>query len=288
VVNTCLKPSYHSRRLLASKEGILLATGLSKTVSQNELIGLWVKESLPCSQSLDFLPLSGVNASPIWSMYGISCLQLRFLALPLLKLSISKNLTSPTSEYGGALPMCISSKISAILFSLTTKNASLLDILLATRAGSSITQSLSAPLSPRELISTKGTFLGLLKRKSTLSAALLALLTLFPLLSPLQPHQQHILGCLLFQMKGVMLSPFLNVLHLLVRVLHMVISKRSHQSLLQVQNQCLIYQLLHLFFFFFFFFFFEWDYIFLNFKWGRINKKNLVSLVKEVRYVPEG
>jgi hypothetical protein len=92
----------------------------------------------------------------------------------------------------------------------------------------------------------KGTFLGPLERKSTLCPALLALLSLYPLLSPLQLHQRRISGCLLFQIKGVMLSLSLNVLHLLVRVLHIVISKRSHQSLLQVQNLFLIYQLLHL------------------------------------------
>jgi hypothetical protein len=98
----------------------------------------------------------------------------------------------------------------------------------------------------RELISTKGTFLGPLERKSTLFPPLLALLSLFPLLSPLQLHQRRISGCLLFQMKGVILSLSLNVLHLLVRVLHMVISKRSHLSLLQVLSLSLIYQLLHL------------------------------------------
>jgi hypothetical protein len=215
-------------------------------VSRNELIGLWMKESLLCSLSLDFPPLSGENASPLWSMSGIGCLQPHCLALHPSKRSISKNPMSPTSEYGGALPMCISSEISAILSNLITKNASSLGILLATRAGSSITQSLSAPLSPRELISMKGTFLGLLKRKSMLFPPLLALLTLFPLLSPLQPHQRRILGCLLFQMKGVMLSLFLNVLHLLVRVLHMVILKRNHLSLLRVLSLFLIYQLLHL------------------------------------------
>jgi hypothetical protein len=142
-----------------------------------------VKESLLCSQSLDFLPLSGENAYPLWSMSGIGCLQPHCLVLHPSKRSISENPTSPTSKYGGALPMCISSKISGILSSLTTKNVYSLDILLATRAGSSIIQSLSVPLSLRELIPMKGTFLGPLERKSTLSPALLALLSLFPLLS---------------------------------------------------------------------------------------------------------
>jgi hypothetical protein len=42
-----------------------------------------------------------------------------------------------------------------------------------------------------------------------------------------------------------MLSLSLNVFHLLVRVLHMVISKRSHLSLLRVLSLFLICQLLH-------------------------------------------
>jgi hypothetical protein len=47
-------------------------------------------------------------------------------------------------------------------------------------------------------------------------------------------------------MKRVMLSLSLNVLHLLVQVLHMIIMKRSHLSLLRVLSLSLIYQLLHL------------------------------------------
>jgi hypothetical protein len=111
VVNTSLTHFWRSQRLLASREGILLATGLSRIVSQNELIGLWVKESLLCSLNLDFLPLSGENAYLLWSMSGISCLQLRSLALHPSRLSISENLTFPTSEYGGALPMCMLTRV---------------------------------------------------------------------------------------------------------------------------------------------------------------------------------
>jgi hypothetical protein len=76
-------------------------------------------------------------------MSGIGFLLLCFLVLHLFRPSMGRNLMFLTSEYGGALPMCIYNEISTPLFSLTVKNAFSLDTLLATKAGSSTTQSQS-------------------------------------------------------------------------------------------------------------------------------------------------
>ncbi|XP_006462029.1 hypothetical protein AGABI2DRAFT_223180 [Agaricus bisporus var. bisporus H97] len=124
-VNTCLMLSKALLSLLALRDITQLGTGLSKMVLLNELIGLWERGSLRCSRNLGYLLLSGVNVSRLWSMSGICSLLLRFRALLPSKLSISENLMSHISGYGGARHMSMYNEISAILSSLTARSVSL-------------------------------------------------------------------------------------------------------------------------------------------------------------------
>src|ERR1700710_2362926 len=113
---------------------------LSRMGSLRELIGCCLSVSPLCWTSLGCLSRSGGNVLLHSSMCGTGALQMLSRAPHPMNCGMGESLTSPTFEYGGALPMCMYRRTRDPALDRTWRSVYSLAILRDTRAGSSTTQ----------------------------------------------------------------------------------------------------------------------------------------------------
>src|SRR6266702_3104608 len=141
--STCQASLRLSALSMASRGSTLSEIDLSKMVWQRGRIGRWRKVLSRCSMSLACLQPSGEKLWPLLFTLATNWPLQHSLRRPLMKLSIAASQISLCFVSGAVLLMCSSRGTSGHLGALdrTWRSVYSLDILRATRAGSSTTQS---------------------------------------------------------------------------------------------------------------------------------------------------
>src|SRR6266702_1776833 len=143
VGSTCQASLRRSALSMASRGNTLSGIALSRMVWQRGRTGRWRKVLSRCSMSLACLQPSGENLWPLLFTLATNWPLQHSLRRPLMKLSIAASQISLCFVSGAVLLMCSSRGTSGHLGALdhTWRSVYSLDILRATSAGSSTTQS---------------------------------------------------------------------------------------------------------------------------------------------------